>query len=133
MGFRFRKSKSLFGGAVRLSAGKKSGSISIGAPGSRVTFSTTGRRTTTIGLPGTGLSYSTSSSTKAKRRASAPTRATRAQAAQVRRLAAELEMEMGELDPATLTREGADQLIAAMERMKVDPEYRRQVEAGQES
>ena len=38
----------------------KSASISIGPKGFKKTFSTSGRVTTTVGIPGTGLSYSTS-------------------------------------------------------------------------
>lgn len=60
MGFRFRKSKKILPG-VTLNLNKKSASISIGPKGFRQTFSTTGKKTTTVGVPGTGLSYSQSS------------------------------------------------------------------------
>lgn len=62
MGFRFRKSKKILPG-VTLNLNKKSASISIGPKGFRQTFSTTGKKTTTVGVPGTGLSYSQSSGT----------------------------------------------------------------------
>lgn len=60
MGTRFRKSKKILPG-VRLNLNKNSASISIGPKGFKQTFSTTGKKTTTVGLPGTGLSYSQTS------------------------------------------------------------------------
>lgn len=59
MGMRFRKSKKIAPG-VRVKLNAKSASISIGPKGFKKTFSTSGRTTTTVGIPGTGLSYSTS-------------------------------------------------------------------------
>lgn len=56
MGFRFRKSIKIFPG-FRLNFGKKSASISIGGKGFKKTYSTTGKVTTSIGIPGTGISY----------------------------------------------------------------------------
>ena len=53
--FRFRRSFKIFPG-IRLNFGKKSNSLSIGGRGARYTFGTAGSRTT-IGIPGTGLSY----------------------------------------------------------------------------
>lgn len=61
MGLRYRKSKKILPG-VRLNLNKNSASISIGPKGFNQTFSTTGRKTTTVGIPGSGLSYTTSSS-----------------------------------------------------------------------
>lgn len=58
MGMRFRKSKKIAPG-VRLNLSAKSASISVGPKGFKKTFSTSGRTTTTVGIPGTGLSYST--------------------------------------------------------------------------
>ena len=58
MGMRFRKSKKIAPG-VRVNLNAKSASISIGPKGFKKTFSTSGRTTTTVGIPGTGLSYST--------------------------------------------------------------------------
>ena len=68
MGFRFRKSFKIAPG-VKLNLGKKSAGISVGGKGFRKSFSTSGRSTTSVGVPGTGLSYvSTSSgSSKAKK------------------------------------------------------------------
>lgn len=59
MGMRFRKSKKIAPG-VRVNLNAKSASISIGPKGFKKTFSTSGRTTTTVGIPGTGLSYSAS-------------------------------------------------------------------------
>ena len=56
MGLRFRKSINL-GGGLKLNIGTKSASISAGTKGVRKTISTTGRETTTVSIPGTGLSY----------------------------------------------------------------------------
>ena len=61
MGLRYRKSKKILPG-VRLNLNKNSASISIGPKGFKQTFSTTGRKTTTVGIPGSGLSYTTNSS-----------------------------------------------------------------------
>ena len=57
MGFRFRKSVKIAPG-VRLNIGKKSVGISASVKGARVSVNSSGRKTTTVGLPGTGLSYS---------------------------------------------------------------------------
>lgn len=67
MGFRFRKSVKIAPG-VRINFGKKSASVSIGPKGLKHTISTTGRRTTTVGVPGTGLSYSKTSQKRRKTR-----------------------------------------------------------------
>ena len=56
MGFRFRKSVKIAPG-VRLNIGKKSVGISAGVKGARVSVNSSGRKTTTVGIPGTGLSY----------------------------------------------------------------------------
>lgn len=61
MAFRFRKSVKIAPG-VRLNLNKKSTSVSFGGKGFHHTISSTGRRTTTMGLPGTGISYSTTES-----------------------------------------------------------------------
>src|SRR5262249_29228172 len=58
MGFRFRRSIKVLPG-VRLNFGKKGlNSLSVGRRGASVNFSNRGTRRS-IGLPGTGLSYST--------------------------------------------------------------------------
>ena len=61
MAFRFRKSVKIAPG-VRLNLNKKSTSVSFGGKGFHHTISSTGHRTTTTGLPGTGISYSTTES-----------------------------------------------------------------------
>lgn len=60
MGWRFRKSIKLLPG-VRLNFGTKSTSLSIGGKGFHKTFSSTGRVTTSYGIPGTGIYYTESS------------------------------------------------------------------------
>jgi hypothetical protein len=63
MGFRFRKSMKILPG-VRLNLNAKSASVSFGPRGLKHTISTTGRSTTTVGLPGSGMSFSSSSSSR---------------------------------------------------------------------
>lgn len=65
MGLRFRKSFKIAPG-VRVNLNKKSASISVGTKGARITKSTSGRTTTTVGIPGTGISYSQSHTSKRK-------------------------------------------------------------------
>lgn len=60
MGTRFRRSFKVAPG-VRVNLNKKSASISFGPKGLKHTVSTTGKSHTTVGIPGTGLSYTTSS------------------------------------------------------------------------
>lgn len=61
MGFRFRKSVKIAPG-VKLNFGKKSTSVSFGGKGAHYTISSTGRKTSTVGIPGTGISYSSTQS-----------------------------------------------------------------------
>lgn len=63
MGLRFRKSIKIAPG-VRMNVGKKGVGVSVGTRGLRHTINSSGRSTSTVGLPGTGLSYSTSRSYK---------------------------------------------------------------------
>ena len=56
MGLRFRKSISLCKG-VKLNIGKTGVSISAGIPGFRKTIHSSGRVTTSVGIPGTGIYY----------------------------------------------------------------------------
>lgn len=58
MGLRFRKSISIMPG-VKLNFGKTGMSVSTGIPGFRKTFHTSGKVTTSMGIPGTGISYVT--------------------------------------------------------------------------
>lgn len=66
MGLRFRKSFSL-GKGMRLNVGKSGFGLSFGTKGLRYSINSKGRRTSTVGIPGTGLSYSTTSSAGSKR------------------------------------------------------------------
>ena len=54
MGLRFRKTISIFPG-INLNFGKSGISISAGIPGFRKTFHTSGKVTTSVGIPGTGI------------------------------------------------------------------------------
>ena len=70
MGLRFRKSIKLGGGA-KLNINKKSVGLSAGGKGARYTVNSSGRRTKSVGIPGTGLSYvSTSGGKKSSSRRS---------------------------------------------------------------
>jgi tetratricopeptide (TPR) repeat protein len=67
MAVRMRKSINL-GGGVRMNVGKKSVGLSAGTRGARYSVSSSGRRTRTIGVPGTGVSHvTTTTSGKGKR------------------------------------------------------------------
>lgn len=60
MGLRFRKSFKIAPG-VKLNLNKKSTSVTFGGKGFHRTISSTGKKTTTVGVPGTGISYSKTS------------------------------------------------------------------------
>lgn len=66
MGWRYRKSMTILPG-VKVNFGLRSSSISFGGKGFRTTYSSTGRVTRTIGIPGTGLSYVSTSSNASRR------------------------------------------------------------------
>ena len=68
MGLRFRKSIKL-GGGFRLNLSKSGVGYSWGTKGFRISKSAKGRTRKTFSVPGTGISYSTSSG-KSKRRKS---------------------------------------------------------------
>lgn len=59
MGIRYRRSIKL-GGGVRLNFSKGGIGVSAGVPGLRYSVNTSGRRTRTVGIPGTGVSHVTS-------------------------------------------------------------------------
>lgn len=61
MGLRFRKSVKIAPG-VRLNLNKNSTSVSFGGKGAHYTVSSNERRTASVGIPGTGISYSASTS-----------------------------------------------------------------------
>ncbi len=56
MGFRFRKIISVIPG-VKVNLSKSGASTSIGGRGATVNVGTSGRKTVTLGVPGTGMSY----------------------------------------------------------------------------
>ena len=59
MSIRFRKSINL-GGGLKLNFNKKSAGLSFGAKGARFSMNSDGRKTTSIGIPGTGLYWTKS-------------------------------------------------------------------------
>ena len=59
MAFRFRRTLKIAPG-LRLNFNKNSVGLSIGPRGAKYTINSSGRRTASVGLPGTGLSYSES-------------------------------------------------------------------------
>lgn len=65
MSFRFRRSIKLTKG-VRLNVSKRGVGLSVGRRGLRHSIHSSGRRTSTIGAPGTGLSYSKTSTSRKK-------------------------------------------------------------------
>jgi hypothetical protein len=67
MGFRFRKSVKIAPG-LKLNFNKKSTGLTIGGKGAHYTFNSKGKRTASVGIPGTGLSYSTSSGGKTSKK-----------------------------------------------------------------
>ena len=56
MGLRFRKSIKVAPG-VKLNLNKKSASVTVGTKGTHYTVNTNGKKTTSAGIPGTGISY----------------------------------------------------------------------------
>ncbi len=66
MGLNFRKSISL-GKGLKLNLGTKSAGLSFGVKGARYSINTNGSRRATFGIPGTGLSYTTSFGNKKKK------------------------------------------------------------------
>lgn len=66
MGLRFRKSVRI-GKYFRINISKSGIGYSFGVPGARITHSANGRVTTTVGIPGTGISYSTSHNSNSNR------------------------------------------------------------------
>ena len=66
MGVRFRRSVKISKG-VKVNFGKSGASVSFGTRGLHHTIHTSGRRTTSAGIPGTGLSYVSTSKGKKSR------------------------------------------------------------------
>lgn len=63
MGFRFRKSMKILPG-IRLTFGKNSIGLSAGVPGARISLNSSGRVTTSAGIPGSGMHWTESTSMK---------------------------------------------------------------------
>jgi hypothetical protein len=66
VGLRFRKSFKIAPG-VRFNVNKKSVGMSFGVKGARVSINSKGQKTTTVGVPGSGLYYTTTSSVKSQK------------------------------------------------------------------
>lgn len=66
MGFRFRKSFKIAPG-IKVNFNKKSTGVTFGGKGFHYTVNSKGKRTTSVGIPGTGLSYTTSSGGSSKK------------------------------------------------------------------
>ncbi len=67
MGFRFRKSIKVAPG-VKVNLNKKSIGATVGTKGAHYTVNSKGKKTTTVGVPGTGFSYTSSSGSSKKRK-----------------------------------------------------------------
>ena len=66
MGLRFKKSVKICKG-VRVNLSGKGIGLSVGSKGCRYSLHSSGRKTTTVGIPGTGISYSKSHGSKKKK------------------------------------------------------------------
>ena len=66
MGFRFRKSINLAGGALRVNLSKSGVGASVGGKGARITKKANGGTRTTTNIPGTGISYVSETKSKKK-------------------------------------------------------------------
>ena len=84
MGFRYRKSIGA-GKYFRINVSKSGIGYSFGVPGVRITHSANGRVTTTVGLPGTGISYSTSQKNSNSTRKSNTTQNTKVMSSIIRK------------------------------------------------
>lgn len=82
MGIRFRKSMKIAPG-VRMNIGKKSVGVSVGGKGARYSVSSSGRTTTSASIPGTGLSYVSTSSSKKRSTSAGPIQASPSRGARV--------------------------------------------------
>lgn len=67
MGLRFHKSIKIAPG-LKLNLNKKSISLTGGVRGAHYTVSSTGKRTASVGIPGTGLSYSKTTGGNSKKK-----------------------------------------------------------------
>lgn len=72
MGLKFRKSVNL-GGGVKLNLNKQSAGVSFGGKGHRVSVNTKGKVTKTVGVPGTGLYYTSTVGKKSGKKGSSKT------------------------------------------------------------
>ncbi len=67
MGLRFRKSIKIAPG-VKINLNKKSTSVTFGGKGAHYTASSTGKKTASVGIPGTGISYTKTTGQSSKQK-----------------------------------------------------------------
>jgi len=95
---RFRRSIRIAPG-IRLNLGKRGISASVGVRGAHETFHISGRRTTSVGIPGTGVSYIARSGGGGRRRAG---RISRPAGAVARRPRGPASVPLSSVDPTTV-------------------------------
>lgn len=84
MGLRIKKSIKIAPG-VNLNLGKKSAGLSFGTKGLRYSVNSSGRRTKTVGIPGTGISYSTTSGGKRRSKSHSKYNSSKAKAERIQK------------------------------------------------
>ena len=70
MGLNFRKSITICKG-VRLNLSKSGVGVSVGTKGARFSINSSGQKRATVGIPGTGVYYTKTSSSKSNKKKSA--------------------------------------------------------------
>lgn len=120
MGLRFRKSVTLFPG-VKVNFGLHSTSLSVGGKGFRTTYSSTGRVTRSVGIPGTGISYVTSTNTRSQQRNTARNTSTTRRATNANNISAPRETAPQPQVPQGPTFAEVDERIHAIYRQADNP------------
>lgn len=124
MGLRVRKSIKIAPG-IKMNLGKKSAGLSFGTKGLRYSINSSGRRTATVGIPGTGISYSTTSGGKKRSKSNSKYKSSQAKAAKLQRekekAAAEKQKQL-DLEYAKAAVEEYENHIAAIKTIHVEHE-----------
>lgn len=124
MGLRMKKSIKIAPG-VNFNLGKKSASLSFGTKGLRYSVNSSGRRTKTVGIPGTGISYSTTSGGKRRSKSHSKYNSSKEKAARLQRekekAAAEKQKQL-DLEYAKATVEEYEDRITAIKTIHVEHE-----------
>ena len=97
MGLQFRKRIKICKG-VNLNISKTGVGVSVGAKGARYSMHSSGRRTATVGLPGTGLYYTKNLSNSKKKTASAKKGAATAKGTSPKKSAKEIEAQQAQAE-----------------------------------